>query len=68
MRPPTGFTEKAWIEEHKPFYFLVSGEGHELGIFTKAKDVLDKARPGLRVLCRLGTRHDAERRQVWPPL
>jgi hypothetical protein len=66
MKPPTGFTEQVWIEKHKPFYYLVSPRGDDIGIFTKAREVLAAVKPGLRVFARVGSL-STERRQVWPP-
>lgn len=62
---PDAWGEETWNTKHQPFYYLLAPGDVLLGVFTKAKEVLDRARPGLRVMCQLG--YSEERTQVWPP-
>ncbi len=65
---PAGFTEQEWSEKYQPFYFMTAPKGIVVGVYTSAREALDRARPGLRIMCGLGTQAtESDRTQVWPP-
>lgn len=65
MTVSDAWPEEVWAKTMQPYYYLTAPGGIVLGIYTKAKDVLAQARPGLRIFCQLG--YSAEKRLVWPP-
>lgn len=54
MATPSGFTDKEWLENHMPTYFLTAPKGVVVGIYTDAREVLSVLKPDLRIDCKKG--------------